>query len=65
MSRDIYTRVCNGELINDVDLAQAIKDYKAAEAALFKLGPSFEIARKAVTMTLITLEGFEQARRKM
>jgi hypothetical protein len=64
MSRDIYTRVCNGESINDIDLAQAIKDYKAAETALFKLGPSFEIARKAITMTLITLEGFQSARNK-
>jgi hypothetical protein len=62
MSRDIYTKVCNGDSISDAKIAQAIEDYRAAQTALFKLGPPFEITRKAVTMTLITLEGFKQAR---
>jgi hypothetical protein len=63
MSRDIYEKACNGDWIDNMELAIAIKDYAAAEKALFKLGPPFEIARKAITMTLITLEGFQQARK--
>jgi hypothetical protein len=45
-------------------LQQVIADYAEAEKALFKLGPAFQITRKAVSMTLITLQGYEMARRK-
>jgi hypothetical protein len=64
MSKDIYEKVCNGCSISDRELHQAIADYAEAEKALFKLGPAFEIVRKVVTMTLITLQGYEMARRK-
>lgn len=62
MSKQIYRKVCDGGSISNKELRQAIEDYTAAEQALFKLGPSFEITRKAISMTLITLVGFEHAR---
>lgn len=56
MSRDIYRQYCDGDRIPDDALSQAIEDYRAAEAALFKLGPAFEVSRKAITNILIGLE---------
>ncbi len=64
MSKHIYEKVCNGSTITNAELTQAIKDYAAAEKALFRLGPAFEIARKAATMTLLTMQGFAEARRE-
>jgi hypothetical protein len=64
MSRNIYRQHCSGDYIDDAALKQGIADYKAAEAALMKLGPAFEITRKAISMTLISLEEFQQARKK-
>lgn len=64
MSKDIYEKICNGCSISDRELHQAIADYADAEKALFKLGPAFQLTRKAVSMTLITLQGFEMVRRK-
>jgi hypothetical protein len=64
MSRDIYRQYCDGDRISDDALKRAIEDYSAAEAALFKLGPAFEISRKAVTNVLIGLEQMQAARRK-
>lgn len=64
MSRDIYRQYCDGDDINDTALRQAISDYRAAEAALFKLGPYFEITRKAIKNVLIRLEEFQEAERR-
>lgn len=62
MSKEIYEKYCNGDSISDAELKQAILDYTAAQTALFKLGPAFEITRKAVSQTLIGLEGFQISR---
>lgn len=63
MSRNIYEKVCNGDSIDDVELLRAIKDYTAAHTALLKLGPAFEVSRKAIGQTLYTLEGFQESRK--
>ena len=62
MSRDIYRKYCDGDRITNAELTQAVIDYEAAEQALFKLGPAYEITRKSVTQTLISLEGMKRAR---
>jgi hypothetical protein len=64
MSRDIYRQYCDGDHISDAALGQAINDYRDAETSLFKLGPPFEISRKAISQVLTALEGFQEARKR-
>lgn len=63
MSHKIYKQYCDGVYITNPDLEQAIIDYRTAEEALLKLGPCFEVSRKAVSMTLRGLEGFQKLRK--
>lgn len=62
MSKNIYKLYCDGDHITNKELNEAIEDYIAAEKALFKLGPYFEITRKAVSVTLMSLQDIQLAR---
>jgi hypothetical protein len=62
MSKNIYKLHCDGDSITNAELNTAIADYIEAETALFKLGPYFEVTRKAVTMVLISLQDMQIAR---
>lgn len=64
MSRKIYEKYCDGGTINNKELEQAICDYEVAHDALLKLGPMFEVSRKAIGQTLIWLCSIREARRK-
>lgn len=64
MSRHIYETYCNGDYIDDIDLAQAIKDYTAAHKALIMMGPEFEITRKEISRVLMQMEDMKRAREK-
>lgn len=64
MSQDIYQLLTAGDYIDDQELKTAIKDYQAAHDALIKLGPAFEVSRKALCQCLISLESMQQARKE-
>ena len=62
MSRNVYQKLCDGDHLTNMEINKAIDHYTTAEKALLKLGPCFEISRKAITMSLITLQDIQIAR---